>query len=248
MLKQQFDDLYSWDKEAWAAGQLRRVFWQSMGDLFEDREEFVLPRLHAYAAMVSTPNLMHIVLTKLPQNFEKMLPPAWYKEAPKNVCGMVTVGTTASKWRIDYLLKAPFAVRGISVEPLIDPELSLEDSFGPFCTSSKEVHDACHDGGMWCDEASIDWVIIGGESGGGARPCHVETIRRLLRECRASAVVPYVKQLGAHVYGDQFEFFDPLEAGTAPGFGLSDRKGADPSEWPEDLRIQRYPPAFLRLQ
>ena len=117
-----------------------------------------------------------------------------------------------------------------------------------FCTSSKEVHDACHGGGMWCDEASIDWVIIGGESGGGARPCHVETIRRLLRECRASAVVPYVKQLGAHVYGDQFEFFDPLEAGTAPGFGLSDRKGADPSEWPEDLRIQRYPPAFLRLQ
>jgi protein gp37 len=77
--------------------------------------------------------------------------------------------------------------------------------------------------------SEIDWVIVGGESGHNARPCNVEWIRSIVRQCKAAGVPAFVKQLGAkHV--------------TEQGFCLSDRgAGADPAEWPEDLRIREYP-------
>ena len=43
----------------------------------------------------------------------------------------------------------------------------------------------------------IDWVIVGGESGPGARPCDLEWIRGIVRQCQAAGVPAFVKQLGA---------------------------------------------------
>lgn len=42
-------------------------------------------------------------------------------------------------------------------------------------------------------------VVVGGESGPGARPCHVEWIRSIVQQCDAAGVPAFVKQLGAHV-------------------------------------------------
>jgi len=73
--------------------------------------------------------------------------------------------------RIDHLREAPAQVRFLSVEPL------LED-LGPI------------------DLRGIDWVIVGGESGPGARPIGAAWVRGLRRQCRKARVAFFFKQWG----------------------------------------------------
>ena len=47
------------------------------------------------------------------------------------------------------------------------------------------------------DVEHVDWVIVGGESGPGARPCDVSWIASVVRQCREAGVPVFVKQLGA---------------------------------------------------
>lgn len=78
---------------------------------------------------------------------------------------------------------------------------------------------------------AFHWVILGGESAQGgarARPCDIGWIRYALRDCKAEGVPVFVKQLGASVCDG---------ASTLIFTG----KAGDPSEWPEDLRVQEFP-------
>ena len=84
----------------------------------------------------------------------------------------------ASAWRIrgfcrgvDDLRKVPAAVRFLSCEPLIG---SLAD----------------------IDLTEIHWVIVGGESGPGARPMKIKWIREIFRACRKHDVPFFFKQWG----------------------------------------------------
>lgn len=113
----------------------------------------------------------------------------------------------------------------------------------------------------------IDWVIVGGESGPGARRCDVRDVRRVVEQCRAAGVPVFVKQLGAFVVdrNDRFSFDEPAPAGHWPGepspqhvehhinghredhqgadcrVHLHNRKGGNPDEWPADLRVREFP-------
>lgn len=103
----------------------------------------------------------------------------------------------------------------------------------------------------WLGESGIRWVIIGGESGPHARPCHVEWVRSLARQCKAASVPAFVKQLGAvplcrfdsddtGIHGfDACDFVDVGDGIVRP-LGL-DSKGGDPDQWPEDLRTRDFP-------
>lgn len=71
-------------------------------------------------------------------------------------------------------------------------------------------------------------VIIGGESGRKARPCNVEWVRDLAEQGERAGVARFIKQLGS----------EPEGIGPIP---FVDPKGADPSEWREDLRIRQWP-------
>lgn len=89
-------------------------------------------------------------------------------------------------------------------------------------------------GAGWCPGPSagtlprrIDWVIVGGESGPGARPMDLDWARTLVQHCDWADVPVFVKQLGA-------------AAGHSLGAG---RKGGDWDAWPDDLRIRQYPQA-----
>lgn len=76
-------------------------------------------------------------------------------------------------------------------------------------------------------------MIVGGESGPGARPCDVAWIRSIVEQCKAASVPVFVKQLGRN---------PKLTRYTGMGRDrLRDRKGADPNEWPTDLRVQEMP-------
>jgi protein gp37 len=112
--------------------------------------------------------------------------------------------------RIPLLLQTPAAVRFISVEPLLGPlEVSgwLDRSW-PNCDNgfvqgaAMEEGYCAHCGGHVSDpihvspDRELDWVIVGGESGHGARPMHPEWVRSLRDQCEAAGVPFFFKQWG----------------------------------------------------
>ncbi|MCC7510234.1 MAG: DUF5131 family protein [Planctomycetes bacterium] len=88
------------------------------------------------------------------------------------------------------------------------------------------------------EDGRPDWVIVGGESGPGpgVRPCDIAWIRSIVSQCKAADVPCFVKQFGANPYQAPRHDGD-----TGFELGLRDRKGADPAEWPEDLRVREFP-------
>lgn len=97
----------------------------------------------------------------------------------------------------------------------------------------------------------LDWVVVGGESGPGARPCDLSWLRETVRQCREAGVPIFVKQLGAYPFkfsGDWEEWLRAVPPeyrdGTTHSFAenlLKDIKGGDLAEWPEDLRVREFP-------
>ncbi len=155
--------------------------------------------------------------------------------------------------RIPHLLATPAAVRFLSVEPLLGPvDLGL---WLPTLEVERETRKP--------GEPYVDWVIVGGESGPGARPCSVTELRQVVAQCRAARVPVFVKQLGADPYDrermphdytvkdadlrhpEALETFarHVEENVEAAQLRLRDRKGGDPSEWPADLRVREFPAA-----
>jgi len=136
-------------------------------------------------------------------------------------------------------------VRFASYEPALGPV-----SFWAFIKG--EVRDRCVVtlGGR-PDTPGLDWVIVGGESGNGARPFDVEWAAKAVEQCRGAGVPVFIKQLGAHPC---FKLEDEERRGNMmPSFHhshgdrfckkLNDPKGGDMSEWPEHLRVREFPGA-----
>ncbi|HLM75749.1 MAG TPA: DUF5131 family protein, partial [Polyangiaceae bacterium] len=132
--------------------------------------------------------------------------------------------------RIEHLRRTPAALRFLSIEPLLE-DLGKIDLSG------------------------IDWVIVGGESGPGARPFDLAWARSIRDQCRAAGVAFFFKQAGSVPWDSNVnmgEYGDgpPLKntprgvkAGAASfGLDLKDKKGGDPSEWPADLQDCREMP------
>jgi protein gp37 len=78
-------------------------------------------------------------------------------------------GSRAS--RVRHLREAPAGVRFLSIEPLIGPVGTL-------------------------DLTDLDWVIVGGESGPGARPMQAEWVRDIRDQCTVAGVAFFFKQWG----------------------------------------------------
>jgi protein gp37 len=106
---------------------------------------------------------------------------------------------------IPILLKVPSAVRFVSAEPLVGPvdleAVPLPDAYltmngitGVLQPLSEK--DTVSDDFKYGQKRAfkLDWVIVGGESGPGARPCNVEWIRSIVEQCKAAGVACFVKQ------------------------------------------------------
>lgn len=108
-----------------------------------------------------------------------------------NVWGMVTTeNQKQADKRIPFLLQCPFAVYGVSAEPLLS-ELDLSAYLRPRF-SDKE------DGNGLCDFIPpLNHVIVGGESGPNARPMHPDWARGLRDQCQEKGVPFFFKQNGA---------------------------------------------------
>jgi hypothetical protein len=110
----------------------------------------------------------------------------------------------------------------------------------------------CSIGGSGFPGPRLDWVIVGGESGPGARPFDLAWARSAVDQCRAAAVAVFVKQLGSKPLDwDRVEptgnFRTNPETGKrefeVKGPRLRDRKGGDMTEWPSDLQVRQFPDA-----
>jgi len=121
-----------------------------------------------------------------------------------NVWLGTSVEDRARKHRIDDLRETPAAVRFLSFEPLLE-DLGEIDLTG------------------------IHWVIVGGESGSGARVFQLQWARSIIKQCQAAGVPVFMKQVGAYATDGRGQLH------------FSDRKGGTMDEWPEDLRVREFP-------
>lgn len=87
----------------------------------------------------------------------------------------------------------------------------------------------------------LDWVIVGGESGPGARPFDVAWARSIVGQCQAAGVACFVKQLGSNPVETNPALGGMIGRTAYPLDRLRDRKGGTPDEWPEDLRVREMP-------
>jgi protein gp37 len=192
-------------------------FVNSMSDLFHAR----VPKTFAggvWNTMALTPWHTYQILTKRPERARRILNEwadgGWYwRKDDLPWCGPLR-GPLPNVWlgtsieldeyarRADELRETPAAIRFLSLEPLLGPLPSL--SF-----------------------VGIDWVIIGGESGRGARPMEIEWARDLIARSREAGAAVFVKQMGSVL-------------GASLGAGS---KGGDWDAWPEDLRVREFPRA-----
>jgi protein gp37 len=177
-----------------------------------------------------------------PGSFDWPLPNVWLGTSIEN---QATAGE-----RIPHLLRCPAAVRFVSYEPAIAP-VSFRWMRAWEGSSRGSALNPAGSTNEYDGLRKLDWIIAGGESGPHARPCSIEWIRSVVEQCRAAGVPVFVKQLGRWPSSNQpeCESWEPLwedktctrlSGRYAPYGGLS-HKGGNPSEWPEDLRVQEFP-------
>jgi protein gp37 len=145
----------------------RMVFVNSMGDLFHEEVPLDFIR-RVFRVMEDTPHHTYQILTKRAERLGQIAP---LLEWPENVWMGVTVEDNERLSRADLLRSVPAAVRFLSVEPLLGPLPDL-------------------------DLTGINWVIVGGESGPGARHMHSDWPIRIRDECLRAEVPFFFKQWG----------------------------------------------------
>lgn len=143
--------------------------------------------------------------------------------------------------RIPLLLDTPAAVRWVSYEPALGPVDFTGIGRNAF-SRPDDYYDAT---------VGLDWIVVGGESGPGARPFDLAWARSTIEQTRQTPCRVFVKQLGAkpiadhaNVRGLRWAQVDPRDYGHGDDHvlvRLADRKGGDMDEWPEDLRVREWP-------
>jgi len=277
-----------WNKAAAKAGERHRVFCASLADVFEDWNGSVhdaqgdvktchvsgIPidldavRRRLFDLIDATPNLDWLLLTKRPENIRGMWPqngmgehvrthPSGFVVRNNVWLGVSVEDQQRAEERIEHLLKTPAVVRFLSIEPLLGP-VDLSE----WMYTLRVEHNGDGDTQEVPCRPDIHWVIVGGESGHGCRPCRPGWIRSLVKQCQAANVPVFVKQLGGNVVtrNDMVsEWLDECHAemdvehdihgfredyqGADCRVRLRDKKGGDMAEFPPDLRIREYPEA-----
>lgn len=186
---------YRWAKAAAKAGVRRKVFCASLADVFE-AEAPVEARRRLWAVIDETCYALDWqIVTKRPERIKSVMLDdgllTWFFLS-KRCWLLTTVENQEQTKRVAYILNVPAAIRGVSIEPML----------GPVDLNEREL--LCK---TWRHGFTIgtylDWVICGGESGGGlhfktrtARPMNPRWARSLRDQCAAAKVPFFFKQWG----------------------------------------------------
>jgi protein gp37 len=164
-------------------------------------------RNDAWDVIRQTPHLTYQILTKRPELISERLPADW-NEGWRNVWLGVSIENSRFTWRAGALRDVPAEVRFLSAEPLLG---SLFDGSGRRAP---------------LDLKGIDWVIVGGESGPGARPLDLSWALEIAAACDQASTPFFMKQLGSVL---------------ARAVGSRDRKGGDFDAFPAKLKRREMP-------
>lgn len=143
------------------------VFVNSMSDLFH-KEVSLSYIQRVFDVMNATPQHTYQILTK---RSERLLELSKHLSWTENIWMGVSVEEEKVSYRIRDLIETDAKIKFLSVEPLIAPVQNLYLN-------------------------NIDWVIVGGESGPGARPLKYEWVVSIQKDCRAHKVPFFFKQWG----------------------------------------------------
>lgn len=194
----------------------RRVFVASLADIFDNAvpEEW---QADAFRLMQDCDRLRWLPLTKRVGNVETFVPNHWKAGFwPGHVGLMITVVTAREVARdvpklLDLKRRLAIPWVGLSIEPLI------EDVADALRRAMRDEH--------------VDWMIVGGESGRGARRYEMNWPRHVIELGAALNIAVFHKQLGER---------PTLKGDVYPATG----KGKDMREWPEGLRVRQFPRAL----
>lgn len=183
-------------------GRRASVFCGSMCDVFEGRLELDAPRRRLFDLVSETTELDWLLLTKRPKSIEPILQrlyntpgkvfedqEAWDDPItlPNVWMGVTVENKEVADSRILSLLDMPVEFRFLSCEPLLGP-LDLYN----------DKRDLIRGLGRFGQEPvcpGIDGVIVGGESGPGARPMHPDWARSIRDQCAEAGVPFFMKQM-----------------------------------------------------
>ena len=163
----------AWNRAAEKSGVRRRVFCASLADVF-DHEAPDGARADLWDLIRECPELDWQLLTKRPQNIAQYLPDDWGEGWTHVWIGTTTEDQEAYNRRWPILSFVPAAIRFISYEPAIGPLRFLRGATVP------------------------DWIIIGGESGPGARVMDPDWARDIVGACNFIGIPAFLKQWGTY--------------------------------------------------
>lgn len=202
-------------------GRRQRVFCASLADVFDNAVDPAW-RVDLFDLIRSTPNLDWLMLTKRIGNVRPMLSEAlsiaqhygirgtlanwlacWVDgEPPANVwLGATIVNQAEADRDIPKLLTVPARVRFLSMEPLLGPVDLTREWLAHRCGGEYPFPQLEPEHRTRMIEL-LDWVIVGGESGPGARPMHPDWARDLCDQCAAASVPFLFKQWGEWAPGE----------------------------------------------
>jgi len=187
-----------------------------MGDLFHEQINMRGKEIEDIFRIMSCCEHTFLLLTKRPERMGISLKYFYdnnFAEQMDNV--WLGVSCENQEWaekRIPKLLDIPAAIHWLSLEPLLG-SMSLFNEKRDWLTplGRPGAKPVC---------PGIDFVVIGCESGPNRRPCKIEWVRDIVRQCQAADVSLFIKQLS-----------------------LNGKVSHNLAEWPEDLRIRQYPEA-----
>lgn len=175
-------------------GRRQRVFCASLADVFDNQVPTEW-RMDLFKLIADTPNLDWLLLTKRIGNVMPMCSgdSLMLDMISERVwLGATVVNQEEADRDIPKLLAVPAHKRFLSMEPLL----------GPVELFSSITGELLHTSGDDFNPGAIDWVIVGGESGPGARPMHPDWARSLRDQCQAAGVPFLFKQWGEYVDTD----------------------------------------------
>lgn len=172
----------AWNRAAIAEGRRARVFSASLADIFDNHASISETWRHDLASLiVATPHLDWLLLTKRIGNAAGMLRRMFPGGVPRNIwLGATIVDQKEADRDIEKLRQTKadldLSVAFLSMEPLLGPV-----DLGPVLS---------------CPGPSIDWIIVGGETGSGARPMNAGWVRQIRDQCEKRNVPFLFKQWG----------------------------------------------------
>lgn len=220
-------ELETWNRDAKATGIRAKVFIASMADLFElhpdpevdAQQKAARARLFGLVDSGALDSLDLLFLTKRPENVTAMVPGSWLvgRGFPRNVwMGCTVEDNQRAGARLPHLLGlrkvAPVSVLWVSYEPALE----LVDFRR--VVQGNDRFDVLR-GAIWRDgvldavgQPYLDWIVVGGESGGKRRPFDPAWADTTADACRETGVACWVKQDGAFKSGEQGRISAPTWA------------------------------------